>query len=245
MGLVGPLLESLHAGQGMVLVTGAIRSGLSETLAAVITEVAQRKDSLILVLDEDLEVPRFEGAAEIVRRRVGEHTRDYATGLRAAVSQEPDVIVVGDVSSPEAFDLAMRAAESGRLVVAGLRAKSVTAALERAVSFYPAHDLARVRTTLAAILRGVVALELVPDSAGKGQRLATEVLHVNHSAREVIREGSLQQIPLLLRIDACGHSFDASLRDLFADGRIRFEEAFSRAEDKSVILQSAPKKETA
>jgi twitching motility protein PilT len=241
VGLGASVLECVRAGQGMVLLTGLNRCGISETLAAAIAEVAQRRDRLVLVLDEDLEAPPPNGAAEIVRRRVGEHTRDYPTALQAAISQDPDVIVVGDVSSPAAFDLALRAAESGRLVVCALRAKSVTAALERALSFYAPHDLPRVRATLAAVLRCVLALELLPNVARTGQELATELLLVNHSAREVIRDGALAQIPLLLRIDACGHSFDSSLRDLLAAGRIRFEDAFSRAEDKAVVLQGAPK----
>jgi twitching motility protein PilT len=242
VGLADSVLECVRAGQGMVLLTGLNRCGISETLAAAVAEVAQRRDRLVLVLDEDLESPPPAGAAEVVRRRVGEHTRDYPTALHAAISQDPDVIVAGDVSSPQAFDLALRAAESGRLVICALRAKSVTAALERALSFYAPHDLPRVRATLAAVLRCVLALELVPDARAAGQELATELLLVNHSAREVIRDGALAQIPLLLRIDACGHSLDSSLRELFAAGRIRFEEAFSRAEDKAVILQGAPKR---
>lgn len=243
VGLRDTVLESLHADQGMVLLTGVNRCGISETLATAVVELARRRDRLVLVLDEDLEIPATSGESEVIRRRVGEHSRDYVSALRAAVSQDPDVIVVGDVSSPAVFDLALRAAEAGRLVVCAIRAKSVTAALERVLGFYSQHDLPRVRSTLAAILRCVVALELFPDARGSGQQLATEELVVNHSAREVIREGTLQQIPLLLRIDACGHSFDASLRDLYQAQRIRFEDAFSRAEDKAIILQAAPKKE--
>lgn len=243
VGIRGNVLESLQADQGMVLFTGVNRSGISETLASAVAELANGRDRLVLVLDEDLEMPVPQGESEVIRRRVGEHSRDYVAALRAAVSQEPDVIVVGDVSSPEVFDLALRAAEAGRLVVCAIRARSVTAALERVLGFYSLYDLPRVRGTLAAVLRSAVALELLPDASGRGQRLATEELVVNHSAREVIREGTLQQIPLLLRIDACGHSFDASLRDLFQAQQIRFEDAFSRAEDKAVILQAAPKKE--
>src|SRR5690606_27552030 len=97
-----------------------------------------------LVLDENYEFPAPEGEAIVLRRRVGQDVRDYESGLRSAIKQNPDVIMVGDASSPRTFDLALRAAESGRLVIAAVPAHSVQALLVRILNFYPAHDLAHI-----------------------------------------------------------------------------------------------------
>ena len=236
---VGPeTAHLLHDQQGLILVAGERRSGLTETLGAMLAFAAEKRDRLVVVLDEELEYPALGGDAMVVRRRVGEHTRDYATGLRQAISQDADVLVVGNASEPEVFDACLHAAEAGRLVLAAVRARSATAALERALSFYAPSDVARTRTTLAAVLSCVIAVHLLPDAAHREQVMATEVLVVDEVVRQVLRDGMLSQLDLLMRLEGsgCGHTMDHSLLGLLRDGEIAFQEAFSRAEDKNQVL---------
>lgn len=243
-GLPVELVRAVASGRGLVLVTGEIGGGLTETLNTLLQVVAGEKGKFIVALDR-----LFEGAvpicpAVVARRRVGIDTESFASGLRAAIADAPDAVFLGDVPDVEVLDLALRAAESGQLVVAALHARSVVAALERILCGYPSYDVARVRNVLAAALTCVVSLNLVPNLDATGNVLATELLAMNDSAREVVRAGTLSQLNLLMRLDGsdCGHSMDDSLIGLVDDQQITFEEAFRRAEDKSRLLQQAQKR---
>ena len=230
---------ALEANKGLVLVAGESRSGISETLATVVHEVSREKNRIVLVLDAVMEHPLPVDGAVVIRRRVGEHTKSYATGLQAAMHEAPDVIVVGDLSDPEAFDLALHAAESGRLVVGAVRARSAVLALQRCLVPYPAQDLPRMRTMLASLLRAVLAVQLVPDKTKTSMLLATELLLVSDAAREVMREGNLSQMNLLVRLNSeFGQSMDSSLIRLVKSGKVKFEDVFHRAEDKALVMQA-------
>ncbi len=237
-GLDAEIIGMLEERKGMVLVAGEVRSGVTETLGAILEQLRREKDRLIMVLDENLEYSAAGGEALVIRRRVGQHAADYCTGLRSAIDQDPDAVLVGDASEPQVFDLCLRAAEAGRLVVAAVRTRFVVGAIQRVLGCYAPRDAVRVRTTLAGCLRCAMAIQLVPVIDRVGQVLATEVLRVDDAVREVIREGELSQLNLLMRLEAspCGRSMDDSLLALLQSGRIRFEDAFARAEDKTRIL---------
>jgi twitching motility protein PilT len=232
------LVECLDGTQGMVLVVGEHGSGVTETMGALLEHVAALPDRLILVLDERLEYAAPAGPAVVVRRRVGQHVRSYQDGLRGAIGQDADVLVIGDVSEPDVFDLGLRVAESGRLVIAGMPARSVLDAFQRMVALYPAAEAMRIRGTLSAVLRCVLAVQLVPSSDRRGRVLASELLVVEDAAREIISEGTLSQIDLLIRLSSAraGHSMDSSLLGLLQAGKILFHDALSRAEDKRALL---------
>lgn len=234
------LMECIDGTQGMVLVVGERGSGVTETIGALLEHVTAVSDRLVLVLDERLEFAPTTGPAVVVRRRVGEHVRSYQDGLCGAIGQDADVLVIGDVSDPEVFDLGLRVAESGRLVIAGMPARTVLDACQRVVALYPGADAQRIRGTLGAVLRCVLAVQLVPSADRRGRVLATELLVVDEAAREIIREGTLSQIDLLIRLASAGtgHSMDSSLFDLLHAGRILFHDALSRAEDKRALLGS-------
>ncbi len=243
-GLPVELSRAVSAGRGLVLVTGEVGGGLTETLNTLLLTVASEKNRFVLALDKLFEGPLPITPAVVARRRVGIDTESFASGLRAAIADAPDALFIGDVPDIEVLDLALRAAESGQLVVAALHARSVVAALERILCGYPTYDLARVRNVLAAALTCVVTLSLVPSQDGAESRLATELLVMNDAAREVVRAGTLNQLNLLMRLEGadCGHSMDDSLIALVGDQKIRFEDAFRRAEDKSRVLQQVQKR---
>lgn len=234
------LLDSVHAGKGLILLAGEHGSGISETMATLLAEVVQEKGRYILVLDEDHECDVPEGEAIVCMRRVGVHTKNYTSGLRAALREDPDVIFVADASQAEAFDLALHAAESGRLVIAVLHASSAIGVLERAIALYPAYEQKRVQTILASVLQCVFVVKLVASAQGDGLRLATELLRFDANVREALRQGAFSQLDLLMRLEDIdsGHTMDASLIRLHARGELTFEELYEHVEDKSQVLES-------
>ena len=239
----------LESSRGLVVVCGEQGAGVSETLASMLHQIARTtNDRFVLVLDDSLEFPEPESPNAIVSvRRTREHTRSYVTGLTSAMRENPDVLIVGDVSDPRAFDIALRAAESDRLVVVALPATSATDALRRIEQFYSHRDLPRIRTTLASVLRAVLAVRLLParnrpDDDAAAQYMATEFLHVNDTVRDLVGSGSLNRVDLLLQMaampDDVGHSIDSAIMTLLDSGVVSFEDAFAHVMDKARLMES-------
>lgn len=239
-GIDGALLDAVHAGKGLILLTGESGSGISETMATLLAEVVQEKGRYVLVLDADHECAIPEGEAIVCMRKVGVHTKDYISGLRAALREDPDVIFVADASEPEAFDLALHAAESGRLVIAVLHAASAIDALKRAIALYPKYEQKRIQTILASVMQCVFGAKLVAGAKGDGLQLATELLCFDGNVREALRVGAFAQIDLLMRLEDIdsGHTMDSSLASLHARGELTFEDLYEHSEDKSQVLGS-------
>lgn len=239
LGVPDAIVDLVRQGKGLILLASERGSGRTEMLASLLQVAAEDAARFVLVLDDSLEYPLPEGPALLARRRVGAQVSDYGTALRTAVREDPDTIFIGDVGEPETFDLAIRAAEAGRLVVGCLHAGSVVATLHRALNFYPSYDIARVRATLASVLRGLLSMHLLPEAGRNSMVAATEMLLIDDAAREVVRSGDLGHLSLLMRMDGAtstGHSLDRSLLDLLAAGRVRFADVFARAEEKSMVL---------
>ena len=237
LGLDEKFVEYVRSGKGLILLAGEQGSGLTETMATLLNVAAQERNRYVLVLDDCLEYPVPTGEAIISLRRVGEHTKSYASGLRAALRERPDVIFLGE-TDPDSFNLSLHAAESGSLVVATVHARSTVSALHRVIRFSPSYDEARVRGMLASLLLGILTVRLVPNSTGTGQVLATEMLRCDEGVREALREGRLSQISLLMSLkdQARGYSMDSSLLRLMEQGEARFEDVFQHAEDKAALL---------
>lgn len=230
--------ETLKAGKGLVLVVGERGLCRSEALAPLIRLAAAEPNQYVVVVDdEQVELPVT--GALVVRRRYGLSPAERAEALRSIVREDPDTIVIADVGSPETFELALRAAEGGRLVIAYMDATTSTTALVRALNFYPSYDLPRVRSTLAAVLRTVLVHHELPDADHAGSVIATELLVVDDAVREVVRSGDLNDLGLLIRAEGgrAGHSLDRNMLDLLAAGRVRIEDVFARAEEKAWVLE--------
>lgn len=231
------IAETVKSGKGLLLVVGERGLGRTEALAPLIRLAAAEPNQYVVVVDdEELELPT--GGAFVVRRRYGLGATQRADALRSVVREDPDTLVIADVGCPATFELALRAAEGGRLVIAYMDATTSTTALVRALSFYPGYDLPRVRSTLAAVLRAVVVRHELPDATRAGTVVATELLVVDEAVREVVRGGELADLGLLIRADGgrSGHSLDRSMLDLLAAGRVRIEDVFARAEEKAWVL---------
>lgn len=194
--LPAPLDELVELPHGLVIVCGATGSGKSTTLAALAREALRRRGPLLISLEDPIEYElQPEGGRGLVRQRqVGREVRDFATGLRDALREDPDVLLIGEMRDPETISLALTAAETGHLVLTSLHSRSAASAVERIVDSYPPERQQQIRVQLSDSLRAVVAQRLLPDARGSGRLPALEVLRGTHNVGNIIREGRTAQL---------------------------------------------------
>lgn len=234
----GRVLDAVQHQKGLVLCVGERGIGRSELLGCLSRLATDDPSHFVVVVDDEpVELPT--DGALVVRRRYGLDPASRAEVLRSVVREDPDVLVIADVGAPETFELALRAAEGGRLVIAYIDAQNAVAALTRILDFYPVYELPRVRASLAAVLRVVLARVLLPDAGHAGTVAATELLLVEGAVRDVVRGGALDDLALLLRTegDRYGHSLDRCMLELLRAGRVRIEDVFARAQEKAWLLE--------
>jgi twitching motility protein PilT len=204
-----PTLASLHLPvsldwvtqlpHGLVLFCGATGSGKSTTMAALVQQLLAERGGLLVTLEDPIEyVFRAPKGSLVRQRQVGRHVPSFADGLRDALREDPDVLLVGEMRDPQSIQLALTAAETGHLVLASLHSRSAPAAVERIVDAYPPERQQQIRVQLADALRGVVAQQLLPGVRG-GRRPALEVLRINQAAAASIRDGKTPQLVSILQ----------------------------------------------
>ncbi len=228
----------LGGSRGLVLFVGERGEGRSEVLGSVLAAMATEPGRYVVALDDALDAPVPVGGALVTRRRVGEHVGDYAAALRTTLREDPDAILLGSVDDANTFDLAVRAAEGGRLVVGWMNSSSVAACLSRALRYYTALDAQRLRQSLANVLRAACVRHLVASKGGERMVPVTEWMVVDDAVRDVLRRGELESLAMLIRVEGNpnGSSLDQRLFRLAKDGVIRVEDAYARAEDKAWLL---------
>jgi twitching motility protein PilT len=219
---------------GLVLVCGATGSGKSTTLAALAQEALRRRSVLLVTLEDPIEYALDASNASIVRRRqVGRDVADFASGLRDALREDPDVLLVGEMRDPETIALALTAAETGHLVLASLHSRSTASAIERIVDTYPPERQRQIRVQLADSLRMVVAQRLLPRARGSGRVPAIEVLRITHATASLIRDGRTAQLATALQAGRREGmmALEHCLAELVAAGEVTVEEARAAAND--------------
>jgi twitching motility protein PilT len=238
LGVPESVSSMLANARGLVLFVGERGEGRSELLASVLAAMAKEPGRYVVALDDALDSPVPQGGALVARRRIGEHATDYASGLRTTLREDPDAILLGSIDDTDAFDLAVRAAEGGRLVVGWMNARSVVGCLQRALRCYSDIDAQRVRQSLANVLRAVCVRHLVPSKSGDRMLAAVEWIAFDEAARDVLRHGDLESLAMLMRAEgnSNGASLDQCLCRLTKDGLVRLEDAYARAEDKAWLL---------
>ena len=175
------------------LVTGPTGSGKSTTLAALVEQINQNRAVHIITLEDPVEYKFTESQALIHQREIGGDTESFAAGLRAALREDPDVIMVGELRDAETIAIAVTAAETGHLVLATLHTRDAVSALARMVDVFPADKQQQIRMQLADTLQGVIAQQLVPDNNG-GRTAVFEVLTVPPAVRSLIRDNKAYQL---------------------------------------------------
>lgn len=184
--------------RGLVLVTGATGSGKSTTLASLIDVIASRDSKNIITLEDPIEYLHSRRRSIVEQREVGKDTLSYAAALRAALRQDPDVILVGEMRDLETISTAITAAETGHLVFSTLHTKSSSDAIDRMIDVFPPHQQQQIRVQLSGVLEGIVAQHLLPMVNG-GRIAAFEVLLANNAIRNLIREAKAFQIPSIIQ----------------------------------------------
>jgi twitching motility protein PilT len=191
------LVELPH---GLVLIGGASGSGKSTTLAALAQEALRRRSIVLTTLEDPIEYPlSAPGTALLRRRQIGTDVPDFASGLRDALREDPDVLLVGEMRDPETISLALTAAETGHLVLSSIHCRSAASAVERIVDASRGLREPQIRAQLAESLRAIVVQRLLPRANGRGLLPVVEVLRVTHAVASLIREGKSAQIATALQ----------------------------------------------
>jgi len=233
LGLPADVLEKLSDERpGLVLVTGPAGSGKTTTAGAVINRINATRRSAIVTLEDPIEILFPDQQSIVSQREIGNDTGSFAVGLAAAVSQDTDVILVGGLPDEETVAAAMRAAESGHLVVAVLSTFDGIETINRLVEYFPPHKQDKVRKGLASTLKGIVSQQLIPRADGKGRVAAVEVL-VN-TERVATRISDADSIDKIVEDIAEGdffgmRSYDQAIYKLYDSGDITFEAASNHA----------------
>jgi twitching motility protein PilT len=225
-----PVAKSLaELERGLVLVVGAAGNGKSSTLAAMINHINQTRRVHVVTIEDPIEFLHADALATISQREIGFDTQGFAPALRAALRQDPDVILVGEIRDEETMDIALKAAETGHLVLSTLHTPDVARTIGRVCSLSSGSEQSEVRERLADTLRGVIAQRLLPSARGDGRVLVAEALVVTGTARESIRKPE-GQMPLKEVMQNGVHpygmqTFEMHLRQLVTEGRVAVEVA--------------------
>ncbi len=219
--------------RGLVLVTGATGAGKSTTLAAMVNEINLTRCSHIITIEDPLEYLHSNKRSSISQREIGIDTRNYVTGLRAALRQDPDVILLGEMRDTESVDIALKASETGHLVLSTMHTSDATRTINRLISYFPSEEQLSVRHRVSENLKACLAQRLLPCSDGNGQCVAMEMMIASPTIQAFIYEdrpsGSLDEL-----IDEGEHpygmqSFDKNIMELFQQGRINLDTAVRNA----------------
>ena len=221
--------------RGLVLVTGPTGSGKSTTLAAIIDEANRKRKDHIITTEDPIEFVHYGQKCVVNQREVGIHTQSFATALRGALREDPDIILVGEMRDLETISLAIEAASTGHLVFATLHTTSAVSTVDRIVEVFPATQQDQIRSTLADGLRAVLAQVLFKRVDKKGRCVALEILVATPAVRNLVRERKTHQIPSMIQT---GKKYgmqllDDAIMDLYKKGWISSDEAYAKANDKA------------
>src|SRR5216110_2504016 len=227
--------SSLHAlaekPRGLVLVTGPTGSGKSTTLAALIDEINRNRSEHILTIEDPIEFLHRHKRCIVNQREIGPDATSFAEALRAALRQDPDVILVGEMRDLETIATALTAAETGHLVFGTLHTQSAPSTIDRIIDVFPAEQQEQVRIQIASSLQGVVTQALLPTADGVGRVPALEILLPDDAVRNLIRQGKVEQVYSIIQTNTRRgmQTMEQSLASLIQRGVVEFEEGLSRS----------------
>jgi twitching motility protein PilT len=229
---------------GLVLVTGPTGSGKSTTLAAMIRHINETRACHILTIEDPVEFVHEPIKAQVTHREIGVHAPNFATAMRSAGRENPDVILIGELRTNETMKLALQLASFGVLVFATVHTNTAASTIERIINAFPADEQPQIRGLLAEGLVGIVAQQLLKTADGKGRVAAHEILIGTTGVASQIREGKTFQIPSLIQAGQQHgmQSMDAALEKLVVAGTITLEAAVDKAQDKQSFARGTKDK---
>jgi twitching motility protein PilT len=227
------VLDFCELDKGLVVVTGPTGSGKSTTLAAMVDHINENRDDHLITIEDPVEFVHPDKKCHINQREVGTHTRGFKSALRAALREDPDIVLVGEMRDLETVAIAIETAETGHLVFGTLHTNTAASTVDRLIDQFPADRQQQVRTMLSESLKGVVAQTLLKKKGG-GRVAALEILVVTSAIANLIREGKTFQIPSAMQVGkSLGmQTINDSMIDLVKAGTVEAQEAYDRAISK-------------
>jgi twitching motility protein PilT len=237
LGLPSTLAKFTNFHQGMVLITGPSACGKSSTMAALVNLINEERAEHILTVEDPIEYLHVSKRCIVNQRNVKRHTESFARALRAALREDPDVIVIGELRDRETISLAMTAAETGHFVLATLHTDNAIRTVNRMIGSFPPDQQDQVRAMLSESLRAVISQRLLPRADARGMVPATEILVVNRAVGNLIRKAETVQIRSIMQTSSSlgMNLLDGSLAQLVKAGTVKREDALLHAEDPKTI----------
>lgn len=237
LGLPSMLRELALLPKGLVLVTGPTGSGKSTTLAALVDHANAKRRDHIITIEDPIEFVHGSKNCLVNQREIGRDSRTFGTALRAALREDPDIILVGEMRDLETISLALEAAETGHLVFATLHTLSAAKTIDRIIEVFPSEEQSQVRTSLSESIQAIIAQTLFKRADNQGRVPALEVLFAVPSVRNMIRENKTFQIPTVLQTNrSMGmQTMDDDIERLLGNRMISPEAALVQAQDKGRI----------
>lgn len=242
LGLPPALKKLTEFHQGLVLITGPNGCGKSATMAAMIDLISAARDDHIITIEDPVEIVFQSKRCQINQREVGPHTKSFSNALRAALREDPDVIMIGELRDLETVSLAITAAETGHLVFGTLHTTSAARTIDRVLDVFPPDEQAQVRSMISESIKGIVCQQLLPRKDGKGRALALEIMFNTSASANLIRERKMHQMASVMQtgVKQGMRLLDNSLQELLDDGVIEGVDAYFAADNKATFEQYAP-----
>jgi len=239
LGLPPVVKKLLDQHQGLILVTGATGHGKSTTLAAMLDLINENRAYHLITVEDPIEFVHPIKKGVLNQRQIGRDTRSYANALRAALRENPDVIMVGELRDPETISLAMTAAETGHRVLGTMSTSSAHKTVDRIIDSYPPSQQNQIRTMLADSLKAVISQRLIPNVSEDGLVLATEILIGTLPMSNLIRDSKTFQIPSMMQTGKADGMclMDDSIVKLLEEGKISLDQALENIVNKKRLAR--------
>ncbi len=248
MGLPKVLGDLCDKPRGLILVTGPTGSGKSTTLAAMVHKINLEQEQHIITIEDPVEFVHNHIKSIVNQREVGTDTKAFANALRAAMREDPDVILVGEMRDLDTMQNAIRAAETGHLVFATLHTNSASSTVDRIVDSFPAEQQEQIRLMLSNSLQAIMCQQLLPRASGKGRIAAMEILLGTPAVRNLIRESKSHQLTSTIQTSGSigMQTMDQHLKELYQNGMVTYDDAVAKAmspeEFKAMVSSGSVKK---
>ena len=232
------IIDVARMTKGMVLVTGPAGSGKSTTLACVINEINKTRNAHVITLEDPIEYLHRHDKSVVSQREVGSDTESYVSGLRAALRQAPDVILLGEMRDHETIKTAMTAAETGHLVISTLHTVGAANTMDRIIDSFPPEQQQQIRVQISMVMEGVISQQLIPTLNG-GVQPAFEIMFLNNAIRNMIRESKIHQIDNVIATSQKEGmiAMDTSLIQMYQKGIISKEDAIIHSNNSELMAK--------
>lgn len=237
LGIPQSVSDLIHKKRGLVIVTGPTGSGKSTTLASLIELIDEQYEYNIITLEDPIEYLHKHKKSIVNQREIGMDSKSYTKALRAALREDPDVILVGEMRDLDTISIAITAAETGHLVFSTLHTIGAACTIDRIIDVFPPYQQNQIRSQLALVLEGVISQQLLPTSNGKGRRAAFEVMLGTPAIRNLIREGKTHMITGVIQTSkkAGMKSMDDAIYELYLNRMIDKDTALGYAQDVGAL----------